>query len=315
MQSTERYSDSRCRSPGRRLRSLAKTTDRAVEPPLPHRRRLLHGDAADARVPLSIDDWAEGRAPLRRARTSHRMIATKSPEAQQYFDQGMRFLWASIMMNRHARSHAPRSSIGVRRLLLGRGAHRRSQLQPAGHGARRGRRLRSDALTKHNGPLRARPPRRPCPDRRASQNAIRMRSRSIRAISAPILTAYAQAMKTVAAQFPGDLDVQTLYAESMMNVNAWRLWTPEGKAAPAPRKSLQRSNPFSNAIRPSGCEPLLRSHAGSLHSSRKGSSAASGCAHDAGGRAPGAPCPRTSCSGSVAMKRPAEAKSQGRRRR
>jgi hypothetical protein len=24
----------------------------------------------------------------------HRKIATKSPEAQQYFDQGMRFLWA-----------------------------------------------------------------------------------------------------------------------------------------------------------------------------------------------------------------------------
>jgi tetratricopeptide (TPR) repeat protein len=50
--------------------------------------------------------------------------------------------------------------------------------------------------------------------------------------SAPILTAYAQAMKTVATQFPSDLDVQTLYAESMMNLNAWRLWTPEGKAAP-----------------------------------------------------------------------------------
>ena len=40
-------------------------------------------------------------------------------------------------------------------------------------------------------------------------------------------------MKAVAVQFPSDLDVQTLYAESMMNLNAWRLWTSEGKAASA----------------------------------------------------------------------------------
>jgi hypothetical protein len=48
----------------------------------------------------------------------------------------------------------------------------------------------------------------------------------------PILTAYADAMKGVAKQFPDDLDVQTMHAESMMNLNAWKLWTPDGKPAP-----------------------------------------------------------------------------------
>jgi len=38
-------------------------------------------------------------------------------------------------------------------------------------------------------------------------------------------------MKEVAAKFPDDLDVQTLYAESMMNTNAWKLWTLAGKPA------------------------------------------------------------------------------------
>jgi tetratricopeptide (TPR) repeat protein len=38
-------------------------------------------------------------------------------------------------------------------------------------------------------------------------------------------------MKAVADQYPQDLDVQTLYAEAMMNVNAWKLWTPDGKPA------------------------------------------------------------------------------------
>jgi tetratricopeptide (TPR) repeat protein len=48
----------------------------------------------------------------------------------------------------------------------------------------------------------------------------------------PVLTEYAMAMKEVAQRFPDDLDVRTLYAESMMNLHAWKLWTPDGMAAP-----------------------------------------------------------------------------------
>jgi len=48
----------------------------------------------------------------------------------------------------------------------------------------------------------------------------------------PILSAYADAMKAVAAQFPDDLDVLTMYAESRMNLKAWKLWTLDGKPAP-----------------------------------------------------------------------------------
>src|SRR5690606_34343968 len=44
--------------------------------------------------------------------------------------------------------------------------------------------------------------------------------------------AYAEAMREVAARFPDDLDVQALYAEALMNVNPWRLWSPEGLPAP-----------------------------------------------------------------------------------
>jgi tetratricopeptide (TPR) repeat protein len=39
-------------------------------------------------------------------------------------------------------------------------------------------------------------------------------------------------MQDVARRFPDDLDVQTLYAESMMNVNAWKLWSADGAPAP-----------------------------------------------------------------------------------
>jgi tetratricopeptide (TPR) repeat protein len=48
----------------------------------------------------------------------------------------------------------------------------------------------------------------------------------------PVMTAYAQAMKQAAQDFPDDDDVQTLYAEAMMNLNAWKLWSLEGEPAP-----------------------------------------------------------------------------------
>src|SRR5207248_2666555 len=44
-----------------------------------------------------------------------------------------------------------------------------------------------------------------------------------------VLSAYAAAMRSVAERFPDDLDVQTLCAESEMNVHAWKLWTADGQ--------------------------------------------------------------------------------------
>jgi hypothetical protein len=45
---------------------------------------------------------------------------------------------------------------------------------------------------------------------------------------APVLTAYAKAMQGVAQAFPDDSDVQTLTAEALMNINAWKLWSLDG---------------------------------------------------------------------------------------
>jgi hypothetical protein len=43
---------------------------------------------------------------------------------------------------------------------------------------------------------------------------------------------YSAAMGQLSAKYPDDLDAATLYAESMMNLNPWKLWTNDGKAAP-----------------------------------------------------------------------------------
>jgi tetratricopeptide (TPR) repeat protein len=44
--------------------------------------------------------------------------------------------------------------------------------------------------------------------------------------------AYANAMRTVAHRYPNDLDVQTLFAESLMDLHPWRLWSIDGKPGP-----------------------------------------------------------------------------------
>jgi tetratricopeptide (TPR) repeat protein len=41
--------------------------------------------------------------------------------------------------------------------------------------------------------------------------------------------AYAAAMKKVAARFPNDLDIQTLYVESAMDLRPWNYWMPDGR--------------------------------------------------------------------------------------
>jgi tetratricopeptide (TPR) repeat protein len=43
--------------------------------------------------------------------------------------------------------------------------------------------------------------------------------------------AYKDAMSKLAAHYPDDLDAATLYAESIMNLNPWHLWSLDGKPA------------------------------------------------------------------------------------
>src|SRR5262249_36349111 len=42
---------------------------------------------------------------------------------------------------------------------------------------------------------------------------------------------YADAMRDLSRRYPDDLDAASLYAESLMNLNAWKVWTLDGKPA------------------------------------------------------------------------------------
>ena len=51
--------------------------------------------------------------------------------------------------------------------------------------------------------------------------------------------AYADAMRKVWLQYPEDTDVGTLYAESMMDLRPWDLWTKDGKPQPGTTEIVQ----------------------------------------------------------------------------
>ena len=174
-------------------------------------------------LPLTVAQWAEGARLFGGLGDFHRVVSTNSPQAQAYFDQGMRLLWAfnhDEATRSFAKAAGARSAL--RECLVGRGTYGGSELQHADDGRRpaprrvgpRSRRRRSTPAG-DSGRARA--------DRRSRQ-ALRLRSRSIRPMR-PDPRCLCPRHEDGRRAFPDDLDVQTMYAEALMNITAWKLWT------------------------------------------------------------------------------------------
>jgi tetratricopeptide (TPR) repeat protein len=56
-------------------------------------------------------------------------------------------------------------------------------------------------------------------------------SQDLKADRAALARRYSQAMGDLVRRYPEDLDAATLYAESLMNLRPWKLWTLDGKPA------------------------------------------------------------------------------------
>jgi tetratricopeptide (TPR) repeat protein len=184
-----------------------------------------------AHVPTSLKDWAQGAMLFDGLGDFHRAVTTASPEAQRYFDQGMRLMWA-FNHDEATRSFARAAELdpdcascywGVA-LTVGPNYNLLFMVSERA-------KVASEALAlaqKHAAAAQ--------PVEQALIAALAKRYPSSAPLDAaatqPVLVAYAAAMKEVAGRYPRDLDVQVLYAESLMNTNAWKLWTAGGKAAP-----------------------------------------------------------------------------------
>jgi tetratricopeptide (TPR) repeat protein len=184
-----------------------------------------------AHLPATIADWSRGAMPFDGLGSARRAITTSSDEAQQYFDQGLRLMWA-FNHDEATRSFAKAAALDPRcascywgvALTVGPNYN-----LPFLSGERA--KVAFEALH-----LAEQYASHASPVEQALIAALAKRYPNDQplqpAAAVPVLSEYARAMRAVATRFGADLDVQTLYAESLMNVNAWKLWAPDGRPAP-----------------------------------------------------------------------------------
>ena len=190
-----------------------------------------HDAHAPPAPPDTLAGWAQGAQLFKGLGTFHRKITTRSPLAQKYFDQGMRFVWA-FNHDEATRSFAKAAEIDRRcascywgvALTLGPNYNMPMMSSPRARvGWQAVRRAEANA-------------RRTTPVERALIAAVAKRYRGTGEVdpsnSKPLLNAYVGAMRGVAARYPNDLDVQTMYAEALMNTNPWKLWNADGTPNP-----------------------------------------------------------------------------------
>ena len=153
-------------------------------------------------------------------------VATKDAEAQKFFNQGLAYLYAfnhaeGINSFRHAAELDPDMAMAYWGISLGLGSNYNvsadeSQLTEAYENLQKAISLGpkgSQADRDYIDALSKRYAKDPKTDR------------------AKLANDYRTAMRDLAAKYPDDLDAATLYAESMMNLRPWQLWSLDGKPA------------------------------------------------------------------------------------
>ena len=156
----------------------------------------------------------------------HHPIATSSAEAQRFFDQGLRFIYAfnhdeAVRSFTRAAELDPRAAMPVWGIALGLGPNINLDVDPAREQAAYA------AVQKAHG-LAAQGPAH----ERAYVEALMRRYSADPAADLKRLAAdYAVAMRELAARYPDDLDAATLFAESLMDLRPWQLWSADGKPA------------------------------------------------------------------------------------
>ncbi|HVG27138.1 MAG TPA: hypothetical protein VM865_06000 [Acidobacteriaceae bacterium] len=183
---------------------------------------------------LSMQHGApQRRIPLVRGlgNTSHR-IATHNPEAQRYFNQGLDYIWAfnheearrSFQRAADLDPHAPMPLWGVALAV----SPNYNDID-IGHA----RAQQAMAALAHARELAAHAPQ---PERDYIAALFARYGKDPHGEIKVLGPEYSRAMAELAKSYPNDLDASTLYAESLMDLNPWKLWNRDGSPAPNTQK-------------------------------------------------------------------------------
>jgi hypothetical protein len=154
----------------------------------------------------------------------HHPVSTTNAQAQGYFDQGLTLLYAfnrvaaRVAFERaaHADPHCAMAQWGIAATY---GPNINVPIDAAGEAKAFAASQRAKQLSMAASELD-----------RAWVNALAARyTDSAKPDFAALDHAYARAMASLSAKYPDDLDAATLYAESLMDLRPWALYTPAGQ--------------------------------------------------------------------------------------
>ena len=179
-------------------------------------------------------------------------ISTSSPEAQRYFDQGLRLAWNfNHAEAQHAFQKAQKLDPNCAMCYWGEayilGPNINVPMDPGANAPAAAAAAKAKALAD-----------RATPREQALINAVVARYSTDPKFERPMLDeAYANAMAAAAQKFPDDLDILAIYAESLMDRAPWNYWQPGGA----------NPNPVTAQLVPT-LETILKrdpSHIGAIH--------------------------------------------------
>ena len=153
----------------------------------------------------------------------HHPVSTRNPQAQQFFDQGLRFIYAfnhdeAARSFQHAVELDPKLAMAYWGVAEAVGPNYNDPADPdrykhAHDAVQKAVDLSSSALPSEQAYIQAMAKRFPADPSSDLKKAAED---------------YRDAMRQVVAEFPDDLDAATLFAESGMNLHPWGLWHHDG---------------------------------------------------------------------------------------
>jgi tetratricopeptide (TPR) repeat protein len=180
-----------------------------------------------------VTAWSQGPATgkpailLHGLSNLHHPVSTTNPEAQQFFDQGLRLVYAfnheEAARSFHRASELdPRLAMAWWGVALAVGPNYNLPVDPEHE------KIAADAMDKAKS-LGASAPQ-------IEKDYIAALAKRFSHEAQPnyhhLDADYSSAMRELSRKYPDDLDAATLFADSMMNLRPWKLWNADGTPAP-----------------------------------------------------------------------------------
>jgi tetratricopeptide (TPR) repeat protein len=156
----------------------------------------------------------------------HHEVSTNNEEAQQFFNQGVTFIYAfnhdeAIRSFKRAAELDPKMAMAYWGIAYALGPNINLDVDPerekaAYETAQQALKLSTNASEKERDYIAA---------------LVRRYSNDPKADLKKLALDFKNAMGELTKKYPDDLDAAVLYAESIMNLNPWKLWTKDGKPA------------------------------------------------------------------------------------